>query len=82
MREHIKSKHEGIKYPCNQCDKQYSRSGLREHKRYKHMGIVHACPECGKKTITKSDLKKHMRRHHVKQEEPYRRQSEQMFISR
>ena len=83
MREHIKSKHEGIKYPCNQCDKQYSRSGLREHKRYKHMGIVHHCPapECGKKTITKSDLKKHMRRHHVKQEEPYHRQSENMFIS-
>ena len=37
MKSHIKSKHEGVKYACNQCDYQASQRGhLTSHILYKH----------------------------------------------
>ena len=44
MKKHIQSKHEGIKYPCNQCDYQATKQGsLQTHIQSKHEGIKYPC---------------------------------------
>ena len=40
LKEHIKSKHGGEKYPCDQCDQIFNLKGsLRNHRIYRHIGI-------------------------------------------
>ena len=37
---HIQSKHEGVKYACNQCEyKATQKTNLRTHKKKKHLSI-------------------------------------------
>ena len=44
---HKKSKHEGVKYPFNQCDQQYTTQGcLTRHIQSKHEGVKYACNHC------------------------------------
>ena len=47
MGRHIKSKHEGVKYPCNQCD--YKATGKRhlpQHVKSQHEGVKYPCNQC------------------------------------
>ena len=38
LRSHIKSVHEKVKYPCHQCNKQFTQLGnLKTHIRRKHL---------------------------------------------
>ena len=44
---HIKSKHEGVNYPCDQCDfKETCRAALLRHTNSKHKGIIYPCDQC------------------------------------
>ena len=44
---HKRSVHEGIKYPCNQCEYLASRKEhLDRHKRLVHEGIKFPCGQC------------------------------------
>ena len=62
---HIKAKHEGIKYPCNQCDYVATQqSNLKTHKKYKHMGIRYPCEQCDYAATQQGSLKRHMKRKH------------------
>ena len=54
------SKHEGIKYPCDQCE--YSAvnlSNLKQHKEIKHEGIRYPCDNCDYSASTLQHLKQH-----------------------
>ena len=58
---HLKSKHEGIKYPCDQCDHKATRKGnLLVHIKSKHEGIKYPCDQCEYKATEKSSLLRHL----------------------
>ena len=60
---HVKSKHEGIKYSCNQCGKRYARKGaLFRHIKSKHKSLKYICPEC----LTPFSLQDDMENHFLK----------------
>ena len=49
LKEHCRSKHEGVVYPCDQCDYvTKSKKYLTEHVNSKHLGIQHVCVLCSK----------------------------------
>ena len=59
---HIKSVHEGVKYACNQCDKQYTdHSSLRKHIQSTHEGVEYACNECDQQFTQQTTLTTHMK---------------------
>ena len=44
---HIQTKHEGVKYACNQCDQQFTQqSSLTTHIQSQHEGVKYACNQC------------------------------------
>ena len=46
MNRHIKSEHEGIVYPCNQCDyKAKQNSQLKSHKKSRHSQSLILCEQ-------------------------------------
>ena len=54
---HMKSEHEGVKYPCDQCDyKATWKHSLKRHFKSKHVGVKHACDQCDHKATQRSDL--------------------------
>jgi len=62
---HIKHVHQGIKYKCDQCDKEVV--NLRMHKRIVHEKVrKHVCPECGKTFQMTAHLRLHIARVHLK----------------
>ena len=47
MMKNYRSKHEGIKYPCKQCDFSSTQQGnLQKHIQSKHEGIKYPCNQC------------------------------------
>ena len=61
---HLKSIHEGLRYPCNQCDYQATQeSNLRTHIKVKHEGIQFVCNLCEKQFKTPQDVSMHKRSH-------------------
>ena len=47
LKMHKESKHEGIRYPCDQCDYAASMAkDLKRHKESKHEGIRYPCDQC------------------------------------
>ena len=66
MVRHYRSKHEGIKYPCNQSDYQATEKGsLQRHIQSKHEGIKYSCDQCDYQAIQKGSLKTHIRYKHA-----------------
>ena len=62
---HVQSVHNGIRLPCDQCNKTFScRDAVKKHKRRVHDGIFHECAKCGKTFGEKSRLKHHMEARH------------------
>jgi len=54
------SKQKGVKYPCDECSKDYTNSSnLRQHKASKHEGLKYPCDQCDYKANALFDLKKH-----------------------
>lgn len=63
--QHVKSKHDGIKYKCELCDftctyKPY----LKTHIEVKHDGLKYSCDQCDHKVTLLSSLKKHIKVKH------------------
>ena len=44
IKTHQESKHEGLRYSCNQCDYQAMEPrSLKRHQQYKHEGVGYLC---------------------------------------
>ena len=61
MTRHIQSKHEGVNYPCNQCDfKSTTQKYLTTHIQSEHEGLKFSCNQCHKQYGKMSTLKRHI----------------------
>ena len=57
---HYRSKHEGVRFPCNQCDFQGSTPGhLKYHIESRHEGIKYLCNHCDYQATNQSSLRGH-----------------------
>merc|ERR1712150_135882 len=62
---HYRSKHEGIKYPCNHCEYQATdKSNLQKHVQSVHEGIKYPCNQCDYKATTQAILQTHIAAKH------------------
>jgi len=62
---HIKSTHEGVKYPCEQCDyKATQKSHLLTHIKSIHEGVKFPCKQCDYKATEKGNLLRHIKSTH------------------
>ena len=62
---HIKSIHEGVKFPCIQCDYKVTQKGdLMLHIKSKHEGVRFPCIQCDYKATTRSSLSSHIQSMH------------------
>ena len=53
--------HEGVKYPCNQCDQKFTQqSSLQTHIQSKHEGIKYPCNQCDYQATTRGHLQTHI----------------------
>ena len=60
LAQHKKYKHDGIRYPCDQCE--YTAryiSHLKQHVLAKHVGFKYPCDQCEYAATLPSDLKRH-----------------------
>ena len=66
MLVHVKHVHEGIRIPCDQCDKKYSTNqSLKLHIRTVHEGRRDwKCVSCEKEFAHSKDLKSHIKKVH------------------
>ena len=67
MKIHIESKHENIKYPCNECDARLGTiKSLHSHMEniYSEKKNVYKCDLCENEYVTKPGLKKHVLSRH------------------
>ena len=63
---HLKSVHEGVKYPCNQCNyKATLKDSLQKHIKAIHDGVKYPCVKCSYKASLQSDLLKHHKSVHI-----------------
>ena len=59
------SKTDGIKFPCHQCDKQYTaKSKLTRHIQSVHEGVKYTCNQCGKQYTGQGNLITHILSQH------------------
>ena len=63
---HIKLKHQGVKYPCDQCDyKATVKNDLLRHIKSRHEGVKYPCNQCDYNTTQKTYyLLTHMKSKH------------------
>ena len=63
--KHIQSYHESIKYPCNQCDYEFtSQCSLKRHIQSQHECIKYPCNQCDYQGATKGSLQAHIQSKH------------------
>ena len=65
MLKHVRSKHEGVKYPCSQCD--YSATTqyhLKTHIKSIHEGVIYPCNQCEYKATQPKNLRRHIKSVH------------------
>ena len=66
--EYKRAVHEGIKFPCGQCGKQFSHKGdVAKHQRAVHAGIKYPCGQCDKEFSSMTNLARHRRTLHKDQ---------------
>jgi predicted RNA-binding Zn-ribbon protein involved in translation (DUF1610 family) len=62
---HIQSKHQGIRYDCDQCDyRANTKSVLTIHQQSKHEGIRYDCDQCDYRATQQSHLTRHRQSQH------------------
>ena len=62
---HVKSKQEGVKFPCDQCVYKATKKGdLLKHNKSIHKGVKFPCNKCDYKTAWKGYLSKHIKARH------------------
>ena len=65
LKTHQQSKHDGVRYSCNQCEYQATQQGsLKTHQQFKHKCVQYFCDQCEYQAATQSSLKTHQ---HFKQ---------------
>ena len=65
LKNHIRSVHEGVKYPCYQCDYQAAEQGtLSRHIENKHEGVKYACNQCDYQATLQGSLTRHIKSMH------------------
>jgi len=63
--KHIQSKHEGVKFSCDQCAFKATLKGtLLTHVKSKHEGVKYPCNQCDYEASRKSSLKNHLKSKH------------------
>jgi len=64
---HLKeSKHEGIRYQCDQCSSSYMIHGeLKKHKRRVHEGVPFTCDECTFVSSFPESVRRHKKTEHA-----------------
>ena len=63
--KHSKSKHEGVRYPCDQCNYAANQlAHLKKHKENIHEGIRYPCTQCTYLATTQAYLKQHIESKH------------------
>ena len=61
MLEHIRYKHEGVRYPCSQCDyKSTKQFNLKTYIESVHEGFKYPCSQCDYKATQQINLKIHI----------------------
>ena len=62
LTRHGQVKHEGIRYPCGQCNALFStKFNLSAHQKTAHENCQYTCDPCDYKGTTQSHLKRHMK---------------------
>ena len=57
--------HEGVRYPCHQCDFNATQRGdLMRHIKSQHEGLRFLCDQCDYMATTKGHLMSHIKRKH------------------
>ena len=70
LKQHKESKHEGVRYPCDECEYSANRlANLKMHKQSKHDGVRYPCDQCEYSASYKSELNKHKRMKHTNTQE-------------
>ena len=65
LKQHIQSKHEGVKYACDQCDYQaIYQTTLTRHIQSKHEGVKYAYDQCDHQATQQSNLRTHIKKKH------------------
>ena len=60
-----KSKHQGVKFPCPQCDHKATQKGsLLTHIKSVHEGVKYPCKKCDFKATQKGNLLRHIKSTH------------------
>ena len=63
---HVQSKHEGVRFPCDQCDyKAVQKPSLVRHIKTVHEGVKFPCEECDYKAAQKFTLMRHKKSKHA-----------------
>ena len=65
LRQHIESKHEGARYPCDKCEHAATTAGsLKRRIEIKHEGVSYPCDKCEYAATTTGSLKQHIDKKH------------------
>ena len=65
LTKHIQSKHEGVRYACDQCDFQgTAKASLKRHIHVKHEGVTIACDQCEYQATRQGHLIRHIQSKH------------------
>ena len=65
LQKHMKSIHEGKKYPCSQCESTFTQTGsLKRHIKTVHNGLKFPCTQCESTFTEKRRLQTHIKSVH------------------
>ena len=65
VKKHIQSVHEKVRYPCDECGKQFTvQASLKKHLQSVHEGVKYPCSHCDYRSSTQGSLKRHLQKTH------------------
>ena len=65
LKRHIKSAHQNMTYPCDNCDKSFTYKGdLQRHIKSAHQYMQYPCDKCNKSFTNQGDLQRHIKSDH------------------
>ena len=65
LKKHVRTIHEGAKYPCDQCNHKATRLySLQQHIKSVHQGVRYQCDQCNHKVMRLDSLQLHIKSFH------------------